>query len=65
LLPPSDTILTLSSAGKPTRVILTSDGSELVHELSGTTLTIKLPAAKRTPLVDVVQVDLSANISSK
>ncbi len=59
LLPPSDATLTLSGAGKPGRIILTSDGSALAHEYSGTTLTIQLPAVKRTQLVDVVQVELA------
>lgn len=65
LLPPSDTILTLTGAGKPAGVILTGDGSKLEHEYSGTTLTIQLPAARRAQLVDVVQVDLAPNQSLK
>ena len=62
LLPAEDVTLTLAGAPKPARVTLTSDGSALEHDYSGQTLTIQLPAAKRSPLVDVVQVDLpSAN----
>ena len=65
LLPPTDTTITLAGASKPARVVLTSDGSELKYNFSGATLTIQLPAAKRTQLVDVVQVDLSPNLSLK
>ncbi len=61
LLPATDATLTLTGAGKPVRVVLTSDGSELKHEYAGKTLTITLPAAKRTKLVDVVRVDLPAS----
>jgi alpha-L-fucosidase len=61
LLPACDFTLTLTGAGKPARVVLTSDGRELKHEYSGTSLTIQLPADRRTPLVDVVQVDLATN----
>jgi alpha-L-fucosidase len=65
LLPASDATLTLAGAGKPARVTLTADGAELKYDYSGTTLTIQLPAAKRTQLVDVVQVDLVPNPPSK
>jgi alpha-L-fucosidase len=65
LLPAFDTTLTLTGAGKPSRVFLTSDGSELKYDFSGTTLTIQLPGAKRTQLVDVVEVDLTSNVSLK
>jgi alpha-L-fucosidase len=65
LLPPADATLTLTGSSKPARVILTSDGSELKHEYSASTLTIQLPAAKRSQLVDVVQIDLASNLSQK
>jgi hypothetical protein len=65
LLPPTDLKLTLTGATKPARVILARDGSELKHEYSGSTLTIQLPAAKRSQLVEVVQVDLASNLSQK
>jgi alpha-L-fucosidase len=65
LLPPSDESLTLTGAGKPAKVVLTSDGSALKYDYSGTTLTIRLPAAKRSSLVDVVQVDLTQTAVSK
>jgi alpha-galactosidase len=58
LLPPVDVTLTLAGAAKPARVTLTSDGSAVAHDYSGQTLTIQLPATKRSSLVDVVQVDL-------
>jgi len=61
LLPAADSALTLTGANRPVKVSLTSDGSELKHDYSGGTLTIHLPASKRTKLVDVVRVDLSAN----
>jgi alpha-galactosidase len=62
LLPAEDVTLTLAGAPKPVRVTLTADGSALEHDCSGQALTIRLPAAKRSSLVDVVQVDLvSAN----
>ncbi len=65
LLPPCDATLTLTGATRPARVFLTCDASPLPHEYSGITLTIQLPAAKRARLVDVVQVDLTSNLSSK
>lgn len=64
LLPPSDVVLTLTGAQKPARVILTSQDRDLEHEYSATTLTIRLPAAKRTQLVDVVEVNLQAEPQS-
>ena len=61
LLPATDVTLTLTGAGKPQSVILTNDGNPLDFNYSGETLTIELPAAKRTQLVDVVEVELQPN----
>jgi len=58
LLPPRDLTLTLTGAGNASKVILTSDESQLKHDFSGNTLTIQLPAAKRSQLVDVVRVEM-------
>lgn len=57
LLPPEDTTLTLSAAGKP-RAVRLMGGARLPHVHDGQTTTITLPAARRTRLVDVVEVDL-------
>ena len=65
LLPPTDVTVTLSGVAKPTRVILTSDGSALKYSYADSTITIQLPAAKRSQLVDVVQIDLSATAPHK
>jgi alpha-L-fucosidase len=58
LVPATDATLTLTGAGKPAKVTLMGDGSALKYDDSGTTLTVQLPASKRTKSVDVVQVDL-------
>jgi len=58
LLPATDTTLTLTGTGKPMKVTLMGDGSALKYDDDGTTLTVQLPAFKRTKSVDVVQVDL-------
>lgn len=57
LLPAEKVTLTLSGIARPRHVTLTSDGSELHHEYSGKTLTVQIPASKRSQLVDVVRVD--------
>lgn len=59
LLPAAEVTLTLAGVSRPASVVLTSDGSKLSHEFAGGTLTIRLPAAKRTSLVDVVRVELA------
>ncbi len=60
MLTPTDTSLTLKGVStKPEHVTLLGDGSELPFEYSANSVTIKLPAAKRTNLVDVVQVVLN------
>jgi alpha-L-fucosidase len=59
MLPPSDATLILKGIpGKPVRVTLLGDSSDLPFEYAAQTLTIKLPATRRTKLVDVVQVVL-------
>jgi alpha-L-fucosidase len=59
LLPAADVTLTLSEVGKPGRVMLTNDERPLEYEYVGKTLTVKLPASRRTQLVDVVRVELA------
>jgi alpha-L-fucosidase len=65
LLPPEDVTLTLEGVDEPKQVVLTTDGSTLKHEYSGKSLSIHLPAAKRTQLVDVVRVELSSGREKK
>ncbi len=62
LLPPNDVTLTLKGVTKPVAVKLLGDNSEdasLKYDYSDTTVTIHIPAGKRTKLVDVVEVDLT------
>jgi phage baseplate assembly protein gpV len=49
--------LTLTTAARPAKVVLMADGSALKSDYANGTLTVQLPAAKRTKLVDVVQVE--------
>jgi len=57
-LPPTDTTLTLRGvSGKPSRVTLLGDGTPVSFDFAGKIVTVKLPAAKRTGLVDVVQLE--------
>ncbi len=59
MLPPSDVTLTLKGIStKPESVTLLGDGSELAFEYAAKTVTVRLTSAKRTKLVDVVQVAL-------
>lgn len=60
MLPPADEQLTLSGIAEPTDVKMLSDGTELQYNYADKTLTVQLPAEKRTKLVDVVEVDLPA-----
>jgi alpha-L-fucosidase len=55
-LPAQDEILTLSGAARPASVTLLPSGEKLEFTQEGAVLSIRLPAAVRTPLVDVVQV---------
>jgi alpha-L-fucosidase len=59
LLPATDLTLTLTGAGQPARVTLMGDGRPLNYTCSGATITVQLPAMKRTRSVDVVEVDLT------
>lgn len=60
IVPASDVKLTLKGiAAKPQAVRLLADGTSLQSEFADGSLTIQLPADKRTNLVDVVVVDLS------
>jgi len=58
LLPPHDTTLTLDGIPQPASVILLGDGGKLDFDYTNKTLTVQLPAARRTPLVDVVKVEI-------
>jgi alpha-L-fucosidase len=58
LLPPADETLTLKGVATPTSVTLLGDGIPLKYTYSDQTVTIQLPASRRTKLVDVVRVDL-------
>ena len=58
LLPPQDTALTLSGIAKPASVTLLSNSDALDFSYTNKTVTIQLPCAERTPLVDVVKIEL-------
>jgi alpha-L-fucosidase len=57
LLPPVDERLTLDAVTRP-RAVRLLGGPRLKHAFADGTVTIELPAAQRTKLVDVVEVDL-------
>jgi alpha-L-fucosidase len=57
-LPPVDETLTLRGAPHPSSVVLMRDGSPLTYRYEDGVVTIALPAARRTTLVDVVRVEL-------
>jgi alpha-L-fucosidase len=57
LLPSEDATLTLNAVTRPKAVRLLA-GGRLEHSFADGTVTIKLPAARRTKLVDVVEVTL-------
>jgi hypothetical protein len=59
LLPATDLTLTLQGVTKPASVNLLAENVALEFDYTGTTLAVKLPAAKRTKLVDGVQVELA------
>jgi len=50
--------ITLKGIAKPQSVKLMGDGSDLQYAYEGNTVTVDLPADKRTKLVDVVEVEL-------
>jgi len=58
LLPAGDVTLTLKGVAKPASVKLLGDKKPLEFSYADNTVTVQLPAAKRTKLVDVVQVEL-------
>ncbi len=58
IVPAQDETLTLGGVRQPAGVKLLGDGSKLEWSYTNGTLSIKLPAAKRTTLVDVAEVDL-------
>jgi alpha-L-fucosidase len=58
LLPPVDETLTLRGVSRHQSVILLRDDSPLEASFADGVITITLPAAKRTKLVDVVQIEL-------
>jgi alpha-L-fucosidase len=58
LLPLSDATLTLSGVSeKPLSVTLLGNEAALPYDFSGATVSVKLPAAKRSGLADVVQLE--------
>jgi len=58
LMPPEDTTLTLSGISKPVSVKLLRDNTPLDFSYTNQTVTIHVPAAKRTQLVDVARIEL-------
>jgi alpha-L-fucosidase len=59
LLPSTDVTLTLSGVEKPSSVILTGDSKPVEFIYADKTLTISLPAARRSTGVDVIKVELT------
>ena len=59
LLPPENTTLTLSGISKPVSVKLLGDDQPLDFSYANGTVTVSLPATRRTPLVDVLKVQLA------
>ena len=57
-LPPKNETLTLSAVEKPKSVKILGDGSALKYTYADHGISIELPAAKRTQLVDVIEVNL-------
>lgn len=60
MLPPADETLTLRGVARPTSVTLLGDGSHPQYSFADGVLTVRLPAVRRTRLVDVVRVELPA-----
>jgi alpha-L-fucosidase len=59
-LPPTDRTLALKGiSNKPSSVQLLGDGRALEFEFADGALAVKLPAGRRSELVDVVQIELS------
>jgi alpha-L-fucosidase len=57
-LPPEDETLELAGIGKPSAVRLLGTGEPVEFTYRDGELLVRIPATKRTPLVDVVRVDL-------
>src|SRR4030095_7492099 len=58
MLPAMDTTVILKGIAKPKSVKLIGDGADLNFEYADTVMTVRVPAAKRTRLVDVLEIDL-------
>jgi alpha-L-fucosidase len=58
LVPPVNETLTLKIAAKPKSATLLADGKPVEFSYANGTVTLELPAARRTNLVDVVRLDL-------
>jgi alpha-L-fucosidase len=61
IVSPNDETLTLSGVREPKSVKLLGDGSSLNFTYANQTVSVNLPASRRTKLVDVVQVDIGSN----
>jgi alpha-L-fucosidase len=55
----SDETITLKGVGQPPAVKLLGDGQTVESSFDNGTLTVKLPASRRTKLVDVIEVSLA------
>lgn len=58
-LPAEDRTITLKTSTKPRSVTLLDSGKQLTFQYSGNIVSIELPAALRSNLVDVVKVELN------
>ena len=58
MLPAVDETLTIAGVGRPAAVTLLRDGSTVPFTFANGTVTVTLPASKRTGLVDVVKIEL-------
>ncbi len=57
-IPSTDETLTLLGTARPRAVTLLASGAALDFHFEGNVLTVNLPVAMRTPLVDVIRVEL-------
>jgi alpha-L-fucosidase len=58
MLPAEDTSVTFKGIAKPKSVKLIGDGTALNFDYANNVMTVRVPAAKRTKLIDVVEIDL-------
>jgi hypothetical protein len=65
LLAPTDSIPKMKGVGKPTAVKLLGDAKALDFDYTLEGVAIKVPANRRTKLVDVVQIQLSGAAPGK